>query len=263
MEVNDTLNNESEKQLLIINNKNEAISKINDYLDKCILQDIKHAKKANLLSFWFKNYIQYLDEEDDFDSSRLKSYSRGDIIKVNLGFNVGNEEGGLHYCVVLDKQNARSHSTLTVIPLSSLKSNSKIHKTSVFLGDEIYASLLQKNSKLIDDAKQQVQNSKIELEELSELPESTEDELIIKTFKIEQAVHKIQENENRLDLITKIINELQQMKLGTIALVNQITTISKQRIYNPKKDFDILSGIKVSDKNMKLIDEKIKKLYVN
>ena len=53
------------------------------------------------------------------------------------------------------------------------------------------------------------------------------------------------------------------MKRGTIALINQITTISKQRIYNPKKDLDILSGIKISDEKMKLIDEKIKKLFIN
>ena len=53
------------------------------------------------------------------------------------------------------------------------------------------------------------------------------------------------------------------MKQGTIALVNQITTISKQRIYNPKKDFDILSGIKLSTEKIQLIDEKIKKLYIN
>lgn len=53
------------------------------------------------------------------------------------------------------------------------------------------------------------------------------------------------------------------MKKGTIALANQITTISKQRIYNPKKDLDILSGIKLSAEKMSLIDKKIKELYIN
>lgn len=247
----------------IVENKNDAITQITDYLDKCLLQDELHVKKANLLAYWLKDYINYIDQEETFDSLRLKSYSRGDIIKVNLGFNVGNEEGGLHYCIVLDKQNAKSHSTLTVVPLSSLKPNSKINKTSVFLGYEIYIALSEKNRKLIIDSEKKVQDSDIELKELSKLPENTEDEIILKKFKINQASQKINENRLQLNLIKKIDNELQQMKFGTIALVNQITTVSKQRIYNPKKDFDILSGIKVSDENMKLIDEKIKKLYVN
>ena len=74
---------------------------------------------------------------------------------------------------------------------------------------------------------------------------------------------KLFANQENLELILKINNELSQMKKGTIALANQITTISKQRIYNPKKDLDILSGIKLSAEKMSLIDKKIKELYIN
>ena len=104
----------------ILKNKNEAINKINEYLDSCFSLDKKHKKKVNLLSYWLKDYISYIEQEENFNSSKLKEYSRGDIIKVNLGFNIGNEEGGLHYCVVLDKKNAKSYSTLTVVPVSPL-----------------------------------------------------------------------------------------------------------------------------------------------
>lgn len=85
----------------VIKNKNDAILKISKYLDDCILKDAKYLKKANLLSYWIKNHIDYLEEEENFDSSTLKQYSRGDIIKAHLGFNVGNEEGGtpLLYCI--------------------------------------------------------------------------------------------------------------------------------------------------------------------
>lgn len=95
------------------------------------------------------------------------------------------------------------------------------------------------------------------------MPEDTEEEKIIKDFKIDHLKQKLLKNQENLMLIEKITSELSQMKKGTIALVNQITTISKQRIYNPKKDIDILSGIKISDEKMALIDNKIKKLYVN
>ncbi len=67
---------------------------------------------------------------------------------------------------------------------------------------------------------------------------------------------------NDIDLIDKVEKEISQMKNGSIALINQITTISKQRIYNPKSDVDVLAGIKLSNNSLDLIDEKIKKLFI-
>lgn len=247
----------------IIDNKNEAINKINEYLDNCIIQDDVHAKKANLLSYWLKDYFRYIEQEETFNSSYLKEYSRGDIIKVNLGFNVGNEEGGLHYCVILDKKNAKTYSTLTVVPLSSLKDTTKQNKTSVLLGNEIYDSLTIKCQDLIKDCANKILLLGKEIDALYDLPEDTEDEKIIKKFKIDTAKSNKEKIIEQLTLVNKIAKELSEMKEGTIALVNQITTISKQRIYNPKKDLDILSGIRLSDEKMALIDEKIKKLYIN
>lgn len=247
----------------IIDNKNEAINKINEYLDNCIIQDDIHTKKANLLSYWLKDYFRYLEQEENFNSSYLKEYSRGDIIKVNLGFNVGNEEGGLHYCIVLDKKNAKSYSTLTVVPLSSLKDTTKQNKTSVLLGNEIYDNLTIKCQELVKDCANKILLLGKEIDALYDLPEDTEDEKIIKKFKIDTAKSNKEKIIEQLTLVNKIAKELSEMKEGTIALVNQITTISKQRIYNPKKDLDILSGIKLSDEKMALIDEKIKKLYIN
>lgn len=140
----------------IINNKNLALNKINDYLDNCIIKDDKHAKKANLLSYWLQDFFNYIEQEETFNSSFLKEYSRGDIIKANLGFNVGNEEGGLHYCVVLDKKNAKSYSTLTVVPLSSVKTSTKPNKTSVLLGEEIYTNLFDKCQILIKQEENEI-----------------------------------------------------------------------------------------------------------
>ena len=244
----------------IIKNKNEAVTQINEYLDSCLISDKIQLKKANLLSYWLKDYIKYINEETTFNSFYLKEYHRGDIIKVNLGFNVGNEEGGLHYCVVLDKKNAKSYSTLTVIPLSSQKEKSKIRNTSVLLGDEIYQSLLAKNKTLFSETKKSVALLNKALENLNNKIIINKDTMLTLSSKATEINTQIQEQKNRLDMYEKIDKELKQMKSGTIALVNQITTISKQRIYNPKKDFDILSDIRLSDEKMKLIDEKIKKL---
>lgn len=52
------------------------------------------------------------------------------------------------------------------------------------------------------------------------------------------------------------------MKESSIALVNQITTISKIRIYDPRGTHDVLSGISLTKESMDKINQKIKELYV-
>ena len=51
------------------------------------------------------------------------------------------------------------------------------------------------------------------------------------------------------------------MKKGSIALLNQITTISKQRIYYPRSSKDLLSGVHLSNASLNLVDEKLIKLF--
>lgn len=61
----------------------------------------------------------------------------------------------------------------------------------------------------------------------------------------------------RVEYLNKMQTEILKMKHGSIALIHQITTISKQRIYKTP----VLSGIKLSNASLDLIDKKIKKLY--
>ena len=246
----------------VIKNKNEAIKILNNYLDTCISTDTKHLKKANLISYWLKDYIRYIENEETFSCDKLKKYNRGDIVKVNLGFNIGNEEGGLHYCVVLDVINAKKYSTLTVVPLTSQKTNKTIPNSAILLGTEIYDNLSIKNKNLKENAIKKSKEYADELKIISALPESNEDEKIIKNVKLNNISEKMKLLKNDIDLIDKVEKEISQMKNGSIALINQITTISKQRIYNPKSDVDVLAGIRLSNNSLDLIDEKIKKLFI-
>ena len=195
-------------------------------------------KKANLLSYWFENFAKYNLAEETFNPKLLKKYKRGSIIKANLGFNVGNEEGGLHYCIVIDKSNALSSGTLTVIPLTSIKENKKYNSTTLNLGDEIYLNL----KKICDNMSQKLSK---EYEDIWKLP----------TEKVEQF---------NIDFkyIKKVEKEISKMKKGSIALVSQINTISKQRIYDPKTSSDILANLRVSNNTLDLIDSKIKELFI-
>lgn len=51
------------------------------------------------------------------------------------------------------------------------------------------------------------------------------------------------------------------MKKGSIALLNQITTISKQRIYYPKTSKDLLAGLHLSNSSLDLLDKKMMQLF--
>ena len=59
------------------------------------------------------------------------------------------------------------------------------------------------------------------------------------------------------EYIEKIKNEISKMKIGSIALINQITTISKQRIF----DDDVLKKVRLSKKCLDLIDSQIIKSF--
>ena len=52
------------------------------------------------------------------------------------------------------------------------------------------------------------------------------------------------------------------MKEGSIALINQITTVSKIRIFDPRNLRGVLSGISLSEESMIKINRKFKELYV-
>ena len=246
----------------VIKNKNEAIKMMADYLDNCLeTEDSNNIKKVNLISYWLRDYIKYIKDEKNFNPINLKTYERGDIIKVNLGFNIGSELGGLHYCVVIDKKNNRNSPVVTVIPLSSQKTD-KINKNSIILGNDIYNKLIEKSNKLIEDNKIEIKENKnkllIETKRLIE-NNATTYEIFMKTNELK---NNIAEAFKKLKLAEKINKELQKMKYGSIAIINQIRVVSKQRIYDPKTEFDILSGIKLSDENLNLIDVKMKKMFI-
>lgn len=215
-------NNENYADIMV--HKKMALNQLELLLNYHI--DNNNLKKANLLLYWFEDFAKYNLAEESFNPRGLKKYKRGSIIKVNLGFNIGNEEGGLHYCIVLDKANALSSGTLTVIPLTSIKENKKYNSSTINLGNEVYLNL-----------KNICENR-------------------LKKISKEKSV------DMEIKYIKKLEKEIFKMKKGSIALVSQITTISKQRIYNPKGSSDILANLRVSDNTLDLIDLKIKELFL-
>lgn len=113
------------------------------------LQELKKAvltlsgKQQNIISEWLFVWARYLNFEKSFKPDRLKYYKRGDIVHLHLGYNVGNEQGGAHYAVVMDNNNNRASGCVVVVPISSLesgKSADSLHGSEVYLGKIIPGS---------------------------------------------------------------------------------------------------------------------------
>ena len=68
----------------------------------------------------------------------------------------------------------------------------------------------------------------------------------------------LSDNYQDVKFLEKSRQEIAKLKSGSIALIGQITTIDKSRIYTPRKSTDVLFGIQFSDEKMNTINEAIK-----
>lgn len=221
--------------------KNSAIIHKDKSLNRLDLSFLKHIelseyKKSELLAYWIHDYAVYHDEERDFDVTKSGVFHRGDIIKVNLGFNIGSELGGLHYCVVLNKKDNPKNGVLNIAPLTSKKENKKYPKSCVHLGNELY-NILNKN---IEKENKRLNELLDKLDGLEEIPKS-----------IQESISK------EMKYIEQIGKSINQYKKESIVLINQITTISKQRIF-----YDVvLKNVRLSKESLDLIDKQIIKFF--
>lgn len=226
--------------------RDTALAEIKQYMDSL------DPDKGKKLAYWIKDYANFLTQEQSFRPEKLIRYKRGSIVKAHFGYRVGAEEGGLHYAVVMDQNNSIYSPTVTVIPLTSVKPGvdlAKLHVSRVSIGNEVHTLLTSNFNAELRSAKQHL----YEIKELrSNL--STQDDL-------EALSRKIQETQRQITYCEKMKNEADRMKQGSIALVGQITTISKIRIYDPKFHNDALSKIRVSPATLDLLDAKVQELF--
>ena len=185
--------------------KTYAVSALSDLLDEYISTS---DKRAGLLSYWIADYVKLLRKEEHVKSYGI--FKRGSVVKVHFGYRIGHEEGGLHYAVVVSNYDFKYAGTLTVIPLTSLKSPvriAKLRSNEVFLGAQLLQKLYEKNQQAPD---------------------------------------------------ASLAKEISRLKWGSIALVRQITTVSKLRIMDPLSKNSPLAGIRLGADAMNEIDDCIK-----
>lgn len=228
--------------------------------------DARLMKKADTLAFWLRTFSDYLQSEDSFDYTSLPKYKRGNIISANLGFNVGSEQGGLHYAVVISKITEHTSPVLTVIPLTS-GTLEQTYKRDVYLGSEIYDKLTKKHNDEETRLKDILKNYGTAvslLTEITDVENSLPDKL---RLSVEEYLRTAKSaNDEALTRLNKLQTEekkaIDRLKSGTIALIGQITTISKIRIYKPKSKNDLMYGLKLSDGAMDKINAMLRNLYI-
>ena len=245
----------------VIQNKKKSIRQINNLLEGYINSGNDDLlKKANLLAYWLSSFSSYIEQESNFNPKKLLAYKRGDIIRVNFGFRVGTEFGGLHYAVVLDKEGHHNSSTITVIPLSSAKANKKTHDRDLYLGTELYNLVVAKFNNQYDFVESKLNELKSIIDALDKIPVDKQ------TPDVNITIQNVNKQISDLGMAMKILSkdhaEIERMKTGSIAKIEQITTISKMRIYTPKKSTDFLYNVHLSPNAMSRINAKIKELYI-
>ena len=129
------------------------------------------------------------------------------------------------------------------MPLTSRKNITNLHYSEVLLGNSLVTNIITKLRYLADNLEIAVKAAGT----LENIDERTAECDKLKKICIE---------------LQKYIEEAQKMKNDeSIALVGNITTISKQRIYTPTLKNKFLKGITLSEEQLDLIDNKIRELY--
>ena len=206
-------------------------------------------KRAALLYYWLRDYKNYLKNEEHFSPRYYPNFQRGNIVNVNLGFNLGSEIGGLHYAVVL-ANSSRNNPNLVIAPLTSLKKDKKgLHKTELSLGEELFFKIQGKYIALKTSIPNEIQLLKQDVINNSDNDASID--------------RRITDLTNKVDLLEKTMRKLQTLKHGSIVEMSQIRTVSKMRVSDPTDVYDILYGLKLSNNALDKIDAKLAQLYIN
>lgn len=235
-----------------------SIGKLKYFITNLAKSEEKHdLKRASLLSYWIDSYTEYIKKEKTFNVEKLPKYHRGDILKINFGYRIGNELGGLHYAIVLDNNNSKKSGVITVIPLVSQKEGFKnshykqsLNNGLYHLADKKIKRVTEENRRLLFKA---VKNLEMYL--------STSDENEKKERLAKESSRKIIKFQKNIDQLNIWQKDIEKLKTGSVVDYGQIITVSKQKIYEPIKTSDLLYGIKISDEDMALIDEKLRLSY--
>ena len=269
-------------------NENNLLDKISRAYE--IFKNQNHKQYLNLLK-WISRLVNHAIAESRYKGKAVKywAFPRGSVVKVDFGYNVGYEIGGVHYAIVLTSKDSTKSGLLTVVPLVSKKQGKRIQPQEIDLGTEFYDTIEHKveaTLRSINIYGLHRSNIETELERFKAThqdkefvfdEESTRMYPTLYTMLVPdisypfKATHKYlsKRYEEQGDFYKYSVNsyialqeEIQFMKSGTVAKIDQITTICKTRIINPTKKIHALNKIKLSDATLDVITKKVNELFL-
>lgn len=230
-------------------------------LDNLLTNELSH-KKSALLTYWLKDYTSLIKREKNFNPKYLPVYKLGQIVEINLGYNLGAEFGGLHYAVVVSRNDNKSNPNLIVIPMTS-KSSKGTYYQNLDIGTEFFEKFQNKIGSLLAKTKEKLADIDNEIMILyksdEELNLMTTSELLKNKEKLDKLKEKQKTASNLVSILGKHMEKLSKMKSGSVILTNQITTISKMRVTNPVKINDTLNEIILPSETIDKLKEKLDK----
>ncbi|CYT70922.1 TPA: type II toxin-antitoxin system PemK/MazF family toxin [Streptococcus suis] len=262
----------------------QTITELEEYLHHLTKNGDPDDARADKISQWVESWTKYLKQEKKFNPRSIPAFKRGSIVYVDLGFNVGTEYGGIHYAIVLNKKDSRNNTLLHILPLTSIKETTDVDNLKYYqlsLSNEIHRLLIQKaqnnikliaEKKIIFEEKQEKINQKIaELKSILKdqvvsedlnprFEEYFENELSIVTSEQQEIDKIVRDMTAQSEYLEKLINKIKNLKMGSIALLNQVTTISKLRLLDPINKKSLLTDITLSAETLDIIDDALKNI---
>ena len=117
------------------------------YNNNVLISDMNLGDKFTEFENSKLNESETLLYEVEVKPTRFKRYSRGQIVKVKFGVNVGSEFSGDHYAIVISKQDTMLNPILHVIPLTSKKHNYNIELNNLLYNEDELNNLKELLSK--------------------------------------------------------------------------------------------------------------------
>ena len=204
---------------------------------KNISSKVKNQKFEHIDTWLLKTSKHFKTENSILQKALYPRFEYGTIVKVDFGINVGSELSGPHFAIVLDKFDSTKSNSITVLPLTSQKKKHNLELNTLII--EEFTKRLTKALNVL----------KIEINEI----------LISKKDLISETTKKQEE----VKLLQDIINYYSNYEKISYASLNQITTISKNKIMRPKNKYDIVGRAKCNSKTMQIISKEIIKKYTN
>lgn len=179
---------------------------------------------------------------------KFLSYERGRIVKINFGLNIGAELSGPHYALVLTKNDNPISQKLTVIPFTS--KNGKNHLRVHFnVSKELISYLAFNHVKYVSNVEETNFNIFIPFIAGQRFPVTHHPSYRNPKILLSSA--------DKEKVFKKITNLTRKMKSINYLKLDNITTVSKFRIFKPSYELDPLKNLRVYPEDMEFIDKEI------